>query len=67
MNKEVLILGGIGIDKRKFHNHKNPILIYDEDIDKIVIFKKVWFLLVKRLISTFLVTKMIIVKLSNCV
>ena len=27
MNKKVLISGDIGIDKRKFHHHKNPILI----------------------------------------
>ena len=42
MNKEILIFGDIGIDKSKFHYHKNPILI-DHLIDKILISNKVSF------------------------
>ena len=49
------ILRDIGIYKVKFHYHKNPILFY------------LWFLPVKRVINTLLVTKMMIIKLCHCV
>ena len=38
MNKEILIFGDIGIDERKFHYYKNPTLIDDVDINKILRF-----------------------------
>ena len=40
MNKEIITLGKI--EKRKFHYHKNPVLMDDVDIDKILISDKVF-------------------------
>ena len=40
MNKEILIFGDIGIDKRKFNCPKNPILVGQVDIDKILTYNK---------------------------
>ena len=37
------MFGDIKIEKRKFHGHKNPILIDDVDIDKKLISNKVSF------------------------
>ena len=37
MNEEIVAFGDIEIDKRKFICQKNPILIEDVDIDKILI------------------------------
>ena len=36
MNKEILIFSNLGTDERKFHYYKNPTLIDDVDIDKIL-------------------------------
>ena len=41
MNEEILVLSHIGIDKHKFYNHKNPILIVDVYINKALISNKV--------------------------
>ena len=43
MNKEILLFGDIGIDKRKFCYHKNPLLIDDVDLDKVLRSDKVYF------------------------
>ena len=32
MDKKVIKLGETEIEKHKFHQHKNPVLIYDVDI-----------------------------------
>ena len=64
MNKEIITFRGTEIEKRKFHYHKNPILIDDVVIDKIPIPSKV------RSVEknyNLLVTKMMIIKSSHCV
>ena len=40
MGKEIITFGDIKIENHKFHQHKNPIFIYDVDIDNIVIYSK---------------------------
>ena len=60
MNKRILIFGGTGIDKCKFHYRKYSILIDD------VVVTKYWYMtmlfLLKWLINTLFVIKMIFVK-----
>ena len=41
MNKEIITFDDIEMEKQKFHYYKNPILINDADIDKILISNKV--------------------------
>ena len=41
MDKEFIVLENIEIEKQKFHYHKNTILIYDVDINKILASTKV--------------------------
>ena len=65
MNKEINTIGDIEIEKRKFQYLKNPILIDDQDISKILISYK--FSSGEININTLLVAKMMITKLSNCV
>lgn len=60
INKEILIFGYNGIDKREFHYPENSILINNVDIDNILIYSKAFFL-VKRVINTLLVTKMTVI------
>ena len=55
MKKQIIMFGNIKIEKYKFHNHKSPILVDDEDIDKILISNKVS---CKKVINILLVTKM---------
>ena len=43
MGKETIRFGNIEINKQKFHNHKNPISVYEVNIDRIVIFSRVSF------------------------
>ena len=38
MDEEIIMLGDIKVEKHKFHQHKNSILIYDLNIDRIVNF-----------------------------
>ena len=38
MDEEIITFGETEIEKRKFHQHKNPISIYH--IDKIIVSKK---------------------------
>ena len=43
MDKKLVKFGETKIGKHKFHKHKNPILIYDIDNNKILVSKKVSF------------------------
>ena len=43
MGKEIIPFGYIKNEKHKFHHHKNPILIFDVDINKIVVSSKISF------------------------
>ena len=43
MDKKVIKSGDTEIEKHKFHQHKNPILRNDIDINKIVVSNKVSF------------------------
>ena len=41
MDEEIIMLGDIKVEKHKFHQHKNSILIYDLNIDRIVVSNEV--------------------------
>ena len=43
MDKEFIAFGNIEIEKQKFCYRENPILIYDKDINKIIVSSKVPF------------------------
>ena len=43
MIKKIVTFGETDIEKHKFHGHKNPILVYDVDINKILVSNKVSF------------------------
>ena len=43
MDKEIITLGHIKVEKHKFHQCKSPILINNEDISKIVVSNSVLF------------------------
>ena len=43
MDKTIIKLGDIEIEKQKFHQHKRPILIKNIDINKIVVSNNVSF------------------------
>ena len=43
MGKEIIALVDIEAEKHKFHQHKTPISIYDVNVDRIVVSKKVSF------------------------
>ena len=43
MGNGMIKFGDVEVEKNKFHQHKNSISIYDVDIDKIVVPKKVSF------------------------
>ena len=60
MGKETITFGDIEVEKQIFYSHKNPISIYDVNIDKIVISNKVS--LVKEVLNTLLVTKIVVGK-----
>ena len=38
MDEEIIMLGDIKVEKHKFHQHKNSILKYDLNIDRIVVY-----------------------------
>ena len=38
-----MIFGNIEVEKHKFHQYKNPISIYDGNIDRVVVSNKVPF------------------------
>ena len=41
MDKEIITFGNIEVQKYKFHQHKNPILIFDVNIAIIIVSNKV--------------------------
>ena len=41
MGKEIIAFGDIEVEKHKFDQHKNPMSIYNINIDKIVVSSKV--------------------------
>ena len=43
IDKKIIKFGETGTQKQQFHQHKNPILIYDVEINKILVSKKVSF------------------------
>ena len=43
MDKKIIKFGDTEIEKHKFHQHKNPILITNIDINEIATFNKVSF------------------------
>ena len=43
MSNEIITFGNIETEKHKFHQDKNPISIYDVDINKIIVSNKVPF------------------------
>ena len=55
MDAQIIAFGDTEIEKQKFHNHKNPILIDDVDINKIMTSSEV--LSGKKGFKYFLVTR----------
>lgn len=43
MGEKIIRFGDIEVKKRKFHQHKSPISIYDVNIDRVVISNKIYF------------------------
>ena len=43
MGKEIITSVNIEVEKHKFYQCKNPISIYDVNVDRIVVYKKVFF------------------------
>ena len=41
MGKEIIAFGDLEVEKHKFDQHKNPMLIYNINIDRIVVTSKV--------------------------
>ena len=68
MDKKTIAFGDTEIEKHKFHCHKNPSLIDDPDIDKILISNKIsndkrdfkWFFLVTKIVK-------VLIKLNICI
>ena len=70
MGREILTFGKIEIEKNPFHRHKTPIFLGDVDIEKVLArFQDLRFLtrflLVKKPITTLLVTCIMIIKLQH--
>ena len=61
MGKEIVTFGNNEFEKQLFHSCRNPISIYDINIDKIVVSR---FLLVEKVLNILLGTKIIMKKLS---
>ena len=40
MGKEIIMFGNIEVEKNNFHQYKNPVPIYDANIDKLVVSRK---------------------------
>ena len=55
MDKKNIIFGKAGIEKPKFYQHKNTILIYEVETNKVLLYKNVP--LVKRVLNILLLTK----------
>ena len=43
MDEKVITFGDTEIENQKFHYHKNPIFLYDADINKTIVYNKVSF------------------------
>ena len=43
MHKEIIAFSNIDLEKHKFHQHKNPISVYDVNINRIVVSNMVHF------------------------
>ena len=43
MGKEIIMFGNIEVEKNNFHQYKNPVPIYDANIDKLVVSRKFLF------------------------
>ena len=43
MDKKIITFGDTEIENQKFHYHKNPIQLYDADINKTIVCNKVSF------------------------
>ena len=41
MGKEILTIGDIEIEKKKFYHHKSPIFLEDVDIEKVLVSNKI--------------------------
>ena len=41
MRKEILTFGDIEIEKKKFYHDKSPIVLEDEDIEKVLVSNKI--------------------------
>ena len=63
MGKEILTFGDIEIEKNKFYDHKSPTFLEDVDIEKVSVPNKTSS--GEKTINTFLVTCIIIIKLSH--
>ena len=62
MGKEILTFGDVDIEKNQFYHYNSPIFLKNVDIEKVLDLKR--FLLVKKAISTLLVTCIMKTKLS---
>ena len=62
MDKEILMFGGIEIEKNKFYHHKSQISLKDVDTEKILVFNKSSSSEKK---TTLLVACIMIIKLSH--
>ena len=56
MGEKIRTFGDIESENHKFHKRKNPLLIYDVDINKFVVFTKI---LVKEVLNILLAAKML--------
>ena len=59
MDKKIIKFDDTEIEEYEFHQYKSPILINDTDINAIVVSNKFFFLLVNKILSISLVTKII--------
>ena len=59
MDKKFIKFDDTEIEEYEFHQYKSPILINDTDINAIVVSNKCFFLLVNKILSISLVTKII--------
>ena len=66
MSKEIITFSYIKVEQHKFYQQKNPILIHDVSIDRIVVSNKVSFGK-KKVLNILLGTEIILKKLCSCV
>ena len=63
MGKEILTLGDIEIEKNKFYSHKSSVPLRDADIEKVLVSGKIYS--GEKIINTYLVTYIMIIKLNH--